>query len=108
MLQHLLNNPAACVVENHEDGQGELEFVAEGNQAQFLVDFGDELRGAGEGDAGCGDETPVHGLVFADGLAEGTALVVDGEGRDLLDELQEVDGAIEEGWFEFAFEVDVV
>lgn len=87
MLQHLLNHPAACVVENHEDGQGKLELCAEGNQTQFLVDFGDELRGAGEGDAGGGDETPVHGLVFADGLAEGTALVVDGEGRDLLDEL---------------------
>ncbi len=33
-------------------------------------------------------------------------MVVDGEGGDLLDELQEVDGAVEEGGLEFAFEVD--
>jgi hypothetical protein len=33
-------------------------------------------------------------------------LVVDGEGRDLLDELQEVDGAVEERGLEFALEVD--
>jgi len=108
MLQHLLDNPAACVVQDHEDGQGKLKFRAEGNQTQFLVDFGDKLRGAGEGDTGGGDKTPVHGFVLADGLAEGPALVVDGEGRDLLDELQEVDGAVEEGGLEFAFEVDVV
>ena len=30
------------------------------------------------------------------------------ERGDLLDELKEVDGAVEKGWFEFAFKVDVV
>jgi len=35
-------------------------------------------------------------------------LVVNGEGRDLLDELQEIDGAVEEGGLEFALKVDVV
>ncbi len=34
-------------------------------------------------------------------------MVVDGEGGDLLDQLEEVDGAVEEGGLEFAFEVDV-
>ena len=34
-------------------------------------------------------------------------MVVDGEGGDLLDELEEIDGAVEEGRFELAFEVDV-
>jgi hypothetical protein len=34
-------------------------------------------------------------------------LVVDGEGGDLLDELQEVDGAVEERGLEFAFEVNL-
>jgi hypothetical protein len=34
-------------------------------------------------------------------------LVIDGEGGDLLDELEKVDCAVEEGGFEFAFEVDV-
>ena len=47
-------------------------------------------------------------LVLANGLAEGTALVVDRESGDLLDELEEVDGAVEEGRLEFAFEIDVV
>ena len=35
-------------------------------------------------------------------------MVIYCESGDLLDELEEVDGAVEEGWFEFAFEVDVV
>jgi len=35
-------------------------------------------------------------------------LVIDGEGGDLLDQLQEVDGAVEEGRLEFTFEVDVL
>ena len=33
-------------------------------------------------------------------------MVVDGEGGDLLDKLQQVDGAVEEGGLEFAFEID--
>ena len=32
-------------------------------------------------------------------------MVVDGEGGDLLDELEQVDGGVEEGGLEFAFEV---
>ncbi len=35
-------------------------------------------------------------------------MVVDCEGGDLLDELQEVDGAVEERRLELAFEVDVL
>ena len=34
-------------------------------------------------------------------------MVVYGEGGDLLDQLEEVDGAVEQGGFEVAFEVDV-
>ena len=34
-------------------------------------------------------------------------MVVDGERGDLLDKLEEVDGAVEEGRFEFGFEVDL-
>ena len=34
-------------------------------------------------------------------------MIVDGEGGDLLDELEKVDGAVEERGLEFAFEVDV-
>lgn len=35
-------------------------------------------------------------------------MIVDGEGGDLLDELQKVDGAVEKRRLEFAFEVDVL
>ena len=35
-------------------------------------------------------------------------MIVDGKGRDLLDELEKVDGAIEKGGFKFALEVDLL
>ena len=35
-------------------------------------------------------------------------MIVDSEGGDLLDELEQVDCAVEEGRFEFAFEVDLL
>ncbi len=35
-------------------------------------------------------------------------MIIDGKGRDLLDELEKVDGAIEEGGFKFALEVDLL
>ena len=35
-------------------------------------------------------------------------MVIYCESGDLLDELEEIDGAVEKGGFEFAFEVDVV
>jgi hypothetical protein len=34
-------------------------------------------------------------------------LVVDGECGDLLDELEEVDGAVEKRWLEFSLQIDV-
>ena len=108
MLQHVLNQPATAIVEDHQNSQGDLEFVAEGNEAELLVHFGDELGGAGESHARSGHETPVHGLVLTDRLTEWTALVVDGEGRNLLDELEKIDGAVEKRWFEFTLEIDVV
>ena len=33
-------------------------------------------------------------------------MVVDGEGRNLLDQLEEIDGRVEERWSEFSFEID--
>ena len=35
-------------------------------------------------------------------------MIVDSEGRDLLDELEQIDSAVEEGWFEFAFKIDLL
>lgn len=107
MLENILNQPAATVVEDHQNGQGNLELIGERHKAQLLVQLGDELGGAGECDTGGGDETPVHGLVLADGLAEGTALVIDREGGDLLDQLEEVDGAVQERRLKLAFEIDI-
>lgn len=108
VLQDVLNQPAAAVVKDHQHGECDLEFGGERNQAQLLVDLRHELSGAGECNSGCTDQTPVHRPVLANRLAEGTALVVDGEGRDLLDQLEQVDGAVQKGWLELALEINVV
>lgn len=79
----------------------------EGDEAHLLVDLGDELGGAGEGDGGDADDAPVHAAVLGERFAEWAALVVDREGGDLLDQLEEVDSAVEEGGGEFALEIDV-
>ena len=34
-------------------------------------------------------------------------MIVDGESRDLLDELEKVDGAVKEGRFEFTLQIDL-
>jgi hypothetical protein len=105
-LEHLLHHPTAHKVHHHRGGHDHFELGAERHQAQLGVQLGDELGAGAKGDEGAGDQPPVHAAVLADGLAEGSALVVDGEGGDLLDELEEVDGRVEEGGLEFAFEVD--
>lgn len=106
-LEHVLDNPAASVVADHQDGEHTLEFRAERDQTQLLVYLGDELGRARECHRRCGHETPVHGLVLADGLPERSPLVVDGKRGDLLNELQQINGAVEERWLEFAFEVKI-
>ena len=105
-LEALFDNVAPDVVQHHHRRHGQLEGVGELDQLELLVDLRDELGGAGEGDAGDEHQAPVHAAVLADPLAERAALVVDREGGDLLDELQEVDGAVQERRLEFAFEVD--
>lgn len=91
-FQAFLDDPAGAKVEHHDARDHDLEVCGEGHEFKLVVEFGDEFGSAGEGDGGDGHEAPVHALVFADGFAEGTALVVDCEGGDLLDELEEVDG----------------
>lgn len=105
-LESLLDDPATDVIQDHDRAHGDLKLGVERHEAELLVDLRDELGGAAESDAGDHEDAVVHALVFPDGLAEGTALVVDGEGRDLLDELQEVNGAVEERGLELALEVD--
>lgn len=107
MLQDLLDGVTANVVRHHHRRHGDLELGREGHELQFLVQLRDKLRGAGECHARHGQEAPIHTPVLADALAEGAALVVDCEGGDLLDELEEVHRRVEEGRFEFALEIDV-
>jgi hypothetical protein len=35
-------------------------------------------------------------------------LIVDGERRDLLNQLEQVDGAVKKGWLELALEIDII
>jgi hypothetical protein len=105
-LESLLDNPAAGVVEDHDGAHGDFEFGGERHEAELLVDLGDKLGRAAKGHAGDHEDAVVHTLVLFDRFAEGTALVVDGESGDLLDELQEVDGAVQERGLELALEVD--
>lgn len=88
LLEHLLNDPTAHIIHHHDRRHGKLELGAELDQTEFLVEFGDEFGRGGKGDGGDEDETPVHAAVLADGFAKGPALVVDGEGGDLLDQLE--------------------
>lgn len=107
-FEAVLDEPAASIVDDHDRSDHDFEFAGEGNELELLVDLGDELGGAGEGDTRDEDETPVHAAVLADGLAERTALVVDGKGGNLLDELKEVDGRVKEGWLKFLLQIDVL
>lgn len=107
VLENILNQPAATVIEDHQHGQSHLELIGEGNKAQLLIQLRNELGGAGECNTRCGDKTPVHALVLADRLAEGTTLVVDREGGDLLDQLKEVDGTVQEGRLKLALQVNI-
>lgn len=107
MLQHDFNDVATYEVNNHKTRHDELEFRAKGHELQLLVDLRDELRRAGESYARNEDDTPIHAAVLADTLSKGATLIIDSEGRDLLDELEQVDSAVEKGGFEFAFEIDL-
>jgi hypothetical protein len=106
-LETLFDEPAGAKVEDHRSSDHPLEVAGERNELEFGVEFGNELGCTGECDTRNEDEAPVHALIFADGLTEGTALVVDGKGRNLLDELQEVDSRVEEGWLKLLLEIGV-
>lgn len=105
LLQHLFDDPAAAVIGNHDAGQSDLEVVGKGDELQLLVDFGNKLGGARKGDTGDQDNAPVHATVFLDRLTEGSALVVDGKRRDLLNQLEQVDGRVEQRRLKVALEV---
>ena len=107
-LEHLLDDVADEVVEDHGRRHLGLELVAERHELHALVDFGDELHGADESQTGDADDAVEHGFVLGEGFAEGAALVVDGKGGDLLDELEEVDARVEQGGLELGFEVDLI
>lgn len=107
-LEDLLDDEAGDVVDDHDGRHLGLKLIGEGDQLHLFVDLRDEFHGTGEGKAGDTDDAVEHAFVLGKRLAEGAALIVDGEGGDLLDELEEVDGGIEKGRREFSFEIDVV
>jgi hypothetical protein len=105
VLESLLNDIASNEITRHNNGDHKLEVAGKRNEFELLVDLGDKLGCAGECHGGHGDQAPVHALVLADGFAEGAALVVDCEGGDLLDELQEVDCGVQKGGLEVLLQV---
>ena len=107
-LEDTLDNVAEAKVENHGCSHLRFEFLGEGDELHALVDLGDELEGADKSEAGHAENAVVHALVLGEGLAEGAALVVDGECGDLLDKLEEVDGRVEERGGELGLEVDII
>ena len=108
MLQYDFDDVATHKVNDHETCNDQLELRAEGHQLQLFVDLRDEFRRARESYTRYEDKTPIHATVLADTFSEWTTLIVDSEGGDLLDELKQVDCAVEEGRFKFAFEVDLL
>lgn len=106
LLEGDLDEVARREVDDHDERHRGLELVREGDQLHLLVELGDELGRAAEGDGGHTHDTVEHALVLREGLTEGAALVVDSEGADLLDELKEIDGAVEERGCELGFKVD--
>lgn len=103
ILQHDFDDVTAHEVNDHKTRHDDFEFRAEGHELQLLVDLRDKLRRTRESYARYENETPIHAAVLADTLSEWATLIIDSEGRDLLDELKQVDGAVEEGGLEFAF-----
>lgn len=105
VLQGLLDDETTGVVNDHRRSQPDLEVHSEGNQGKLLIDLRDELGGAAEGDSGNHENTVVHSAILGDGLPERPALVVDSKGGDLLDQLEEVDGGVEQARFELLSQV---
>lgn len=106
LLEGDLDEPARGVVDDHDGRHGDLELVREGDELHLLVELGDELGRAAEGDGRHTHNAVEHALVLGKCLTEGAALVVDGEGADLLDELKEVHGAVEERGGKLGLEID--
>lgn len=106
-LEHILNEPASRVIDNHQNSQCQFKLGAERDQAELLVQFRHEFGCTRKGDTRCRNQTPVHSLILANGLSEGAALVVDRESRNLLDKLQKIDGAVEERRLKVSLQINV-
>lgn len=108
LLQGDLDKPASTVVDDHDGGHVGFELVRERNKLHTLVDVGEKLESTGKSQSGDTDDTVEHTLVLGERLTEGTALIVDGEGRDLLDKLEKVDGRVEQRWSKFSLEINIL
>lgn len=97
VLEYDIGDPRESKVEGHDGAETRAEGPLHRDELQPAVELGDEIGRAGEGDGGDTEETVVEGRVFGDTLAEGTALEVDGEGRDLLCEEGRMKVSVEGG-----------
>lgn len=104
-FQSLLNRPTSNKVQDHHGGQIDFEVRVKGYELQLFVDLWHELCRAAEGNTADQHDAVKHASVLSNAFAEWAALVVDGKGRDLLDELQQVDCRVEQGWFEFLLRI---
>jgi len=106
LLEYPLNDVARDKIDDHDRGHDGLKVFIERHQLHGFVQLGQHLSRAGERDGRDSHNAVEHALVLRKGLAEGPALVVDGEGGNLLDELEEVDCAVEEGGLKLGFKVN--
>lgn len=108
LLETNLNDPASGVINDHDGGHVGLELIREGDELHALVDVGEELESTGKGQTRDTKNTVEHSLVLGKRLTEGTTLVVDGEGRNLLDELEEVDSRVKQRGGELGLKINIV
>lgn len=108
MLQHQLNDPAHSQIQCHGGGELQLEQVGHLDQLQLLVDLGHKLGRTGESKGANTNQTKVKRPVLPDTLSERSALVVDGNGRQLRSQLKQVHGRVENGGLELSVQISQV
>lgn len=107
-LENDLDEPADDKVQGHDNGHLELELLRERHELNLGVDVRHDFHGAGKGETRDTDDAVEHGLVLGEGFTEGAALVVDGKSRNLLNQLEQIDGRVEQRRLEIGFKVDNV
>lgn len=105
-FEDLLHHPTTQEVNDHDHCERTFELSSKWHQFQLLVDLRHEFCGTTECYSSHEYNAPVHAFVLSNALPEWPPLVVNSEGRDLLNELQEVDSAVEKRGLKFTFKID--